>query len=78
MAERAGRKCAELVQPEVDRQAQYLLRWFGELSQGRQNGMGANPISWCEMEVWARMTGRHPNEWEVETLRAIDWGYLND
>lgn len=79
MAKRAGRDCPELKQPEVDKQIIYLWRWFCELAQGRQhNGMGANTLAWSEMKAWAELTSRAPNEWEIATLRAIDWNYLYD
>ena len=77
MAERAGRKCPELIQPEVNKYSWYLWKWFCELSQGRQNnGMTQVPISWTDLKAWADMMNRSPNEWEVSTIRAIETEYL--
>lgn len=49
------------------------------MSQGRaSNGFGANPLSWVEIKAWADLTGKSPNEWEIEVIKAIDMEYLND
>lgn len=78
MAEKAGRKCPELIPPEVNTQVWYLWRWFCEISMGRQhNGTSSNPLAWEAIQAWALLTKRSPNEWEVATIRAIDWSYLN-
>jgi hypothetical protein len=47
--------------------------WFCELSQTRSsNGFGANPISFAEIEAWARMTRSMPTPREVLLLRRLD------
>lgn len=76
MAQKSGRACPELMQPDVPRETWYLWRWFCEISQGRQRSEILNPLSWAEIKAWAEMTNRNPNPWEVATIRAIDWEYL--
>lgn len=45
---------------------------------GRQNGgMSANTLSWMEIKAWAELTKREPNEWEVATIRALDWELIH-
>ena len=77
MAERAGRKCPELIQPEMPAQVKYLWRWFCEVSQGKQhNGAVSNAISWIELKAWSDLLVRNPNEWEISTIRAMDREFL--
>lgn len=33
---------------------------------------GANPISYLEIDAWARLTGCAPSPWEVSVLRRMD------
>lgn len=70
-------KPIELEQPEIPIKAKYLLRLYGDLSQGRQSGFSANPISSVELQAWLNLTGRSLNDWEIQTLRAMDRAYLS-
>lgn len=74
MAEKAGRKCPELIQPEIPKNVRYLWRWFCELYQGKQNNNKL--LSWIEIKAWSDLLGRNPNEWEVSTIRAMDREFL--
>ena len=77
-AEKAGAVCADLVQPEVPKEVRYVWRWFCSISQGRHSTeYGLSPLAWAEIKAWAELTGRVLNEWEVATIRAIDWEYVN-
>ena len=63
--------------PECPPQFAYLLAWWGELSATRSAGLaGPAPISYLEVEAWARLTGRAPSIRQVGLLRAIDNAYL--
>lgn len=64
-------------QPDIPNKAQYLLRLYGDLSQGRQYGFSANPISSVELQAWLNLTDRKLNNWEIQTLRAMDRAYLS-
>lgn len=56
----------------------YVGGWFGELSGARSsNGFGVNPVSYAEIDAWARLTGRHPSFLEVSALRRLDAAYLS-
>lgn len=78
MAEKAGRKCPELIQPEIPSEVKYLWRWFCEVSQGKQyNGTVINFLSWTEIKAWADLLDRKPNEWELMTIRAMDREFVN-
>jgi len=51
----------------------YLLDWFTELSGRRTHGgMAANPITFPDIEAWARLTGQRPRPWEVRVLTRLD------
>lgn len=55
----------------------YLLEWFGELNTGRaSSGFGLLPISYTEMEAWARLTGAEPTPYDIWILRQIDTVFL--
>ena len=34
--------------------------------------MAPNPITFGDIESWARLTGRNPNHWEIDVLRQMD------
>jgi hypothetical protein len=74
---RTKRKPEQLEQPEIPNKAKYLLRLFVELSQGRQSGFSANPISALEIQAWLQITDRTLSNWEIQTLRAMDRAYLS-
>lgn len=47
------------------------------MSRGRTIGAhAANPISFFEIEAWARLTRSHPSPFEVRLLRSVDDAYL--
>lgn len=71
MAEKAGRKCPELIQPDVPLKVRYLWRWFVDM-------WGGERMSWNDMKAWAELTGRKPNEWEISTIRAIEREFLKN
>lgn len=70
-------KPKELEQPEIPIKLRYLLRLFGDLSQGRQYGFSANTISSLELQAWINITNRTLCDWEIQTLRAMDRAYLS-
>ena len=59
--------------PPIPAALQHIWDWFGELSAARSgNGGGPNPLSFVEIEAWARLTGRLPASREVQALMALD------
>jgi hypothetical protein len=42
------------------------------------NGFSRNPISFCEIEAWARLTGAAPEPWEIELITAMDSAALDE
>jgi hypothetical protein len=71
------RKPEQLEQPELPNKVKHILRLYGDLSQGRQFGFSANPISSIEIQAWLNITDRTLSNWEIQTLRAIDRAYLS-
>jgi len=51
----------------------YLWDWFLELHARRGSGpMGAAPITWPDLDAWARRTRRDPAAWEFDVLARLD------
>lgn len=53
--------------PEVGR---YLLNWFWQLSRKRRPG--PEPLTWTDIDSWARMTHTPIEPHEVQALMRID------
>lgn len=63
---------------EVPPPVRYIWQWFEELHTARGgSGFGPSPISFCEIDAWARLTGRLPEAWEVQVIKDIDVCYLS-
>lgn len=63
----------ELAGPESSEAITYLRGWFIELARTRGWSMtGPNPLTYENIESWARLTGRSPEPYEVEALLEID------
>ena len=70
---------AELAGPGLPIEAGYLWGWFVELNAGRSsNGFAANPISWAEIDAWARRTGTDPLPWEVRWIKVLDATWMRE
>jgi hypothetical protein len=51
----------------------YLADWHTELQQARRwTEHGMDPLSFAELDAWARLTGRTPDALEVEALMQMD------
>lgn len=62
----------ELDVPQCPTSMVYILNWFYELSSGRQNGMGLNPISWQDIRAWQEVTGERLALWELNAIKRLD------
>ncbi len=68
----------ELDEPEIPTSLAYLWQWFQELSFSRSShGYGHNPLSYGDMDAWARLTGRRLDPWEVQALKDVDVVFLS-
>ncbi|MCY1042711.1 hypothetical protein OV208_15410 [Corallococcus sp. bb12-1] len=55
----------------------HVWGWFAELSNARGAGaFSLNPISFQDIESWARLTGSRPTSFEVQLLRRLDEAFL--
>lgn len=71
----AARKIGEdaLTGPAMPESMEYLWRWYTELAQGKSEGMlGVGPLTWVDIDAWARHMQRSPEPHEVEALFRID------
>jgi hypothetical protein len=50
----------------------HIWQWFCELSQTRQIGMSAGPITFAEIEAYARLMKIEMHPWAVALIRRID------
>ena len=66
-----------LEEPEVPPGGEPLWQWFWELSAGRRhNGFAPPPVSWADMDAWARISGIALQPWQARILRAMDAAWL--
>lgn len=62
---------------ELPEHLAYLWGWFGELNSKRTAGMTIDPITWTEIQAWARMLHRRPLQWELRAISGIDAALRN-
>lgn len=55
--------------------AAYVWMWFFELNGRRTYGMSMNPITWPDIDAWARLKGVRLKQWEMDALTGIDDAY---
>lgn len=63
---------------EISADMEGMWRRFWELERGRTgNGFGRNPLSWPDIDAWARLTGERPTPWQIAALRDMDRACLD-
>lgn len=62
--------------PDLPVAAWHLWEWFWDLHQSRGGGFGPAPLSYAELDAWARTQLTRPHCWELEALRKMDRAYL--
>ena len=74
----SGKKPQELIDaPPLPELTAYLWGYYQELHRRRVNyGWGHVPLSFSEVEAWARLTKRKLDPWELSALLDIDAVYL--
>lgn len=61
---------------DIPEAASHVWEWFWKLSAQRSSGFGgAEPISWLEMDAWARLTNTLVTPEEFDMLSALDLAY---
>lgn len=64
---------ATLDGPPIPDAVAYLWGWYAELAAGRGEGLaGAAPITYADIEAWARLLDRRPSPHEVSALLELD------
>lgn len=63
--------------PERPPAGDYLWGWFLELHRVRGGGMGPAPITFQDLEAWARMRALRLAPWEVEVIQDLDTTWMN-
>lgn len=65
------------LEPPLPEALAYLMEWFDELSRARtSSGFGLNPITYMEMDAWARLTDRRITPFDAKMLKDIDTMWL--
>lgn len=68
----------ELDGPKMPNGADYLVRWFYELSVSRNiTAGGPSSIPHSEVTAWQELTGNRLTPWEYRVIREIDNLYIN-
>lgn len=62
-------------EPEAPPEVQYVLDWFYELS--RQRKSGPEPISWADIDAWARLRDVKPDQLEIEAILMLDATFIS-
>lgn len=63
--------------PEIPEGFEPVWAWFWELASGRgHTGFAWLPLSWTEMDAWARMSGIDMQPWLAGMFRAMDRAWL--
>ena len=66
-----------LEEPDIPAGWEVFWEWFWELSSGRgHTGFGPQPLSWQDMEAWARISGIELQPWQALVFRAMDQAWL--
>ncbi|MBY0431698.1 MAG: hypothetical protein K2Q10_10910 [Rhodospirillales bacterium] len=64
--------------PDLPPQVEHLWSWYAELESGRGgSGFGPQPLSYADIDAWARLMSVRPSPWEVLALRRIDILWLD-
>lgn len=73
---KAGRSAPQV---EISHEAGYLWGWYVDLDSARgSNGFGVSPVSYTEIDAWARLNDVRINPNEVRVLKDIDRAYLSE
>lgn len=68
-----------LAPPDIPEDGKILWDWFWELSEGRgSNGFGWLPLTWTDMDAWARIAGIDLQPWQAGIIRAMDRAWLTE
>jgi hypothetical protein len=59
-------------EPEIYPALQHIWTWFHHLSSTRGGGFGPAPISFQEIDAWARLMRTGPTPWEIEQIMRLD------
>lgn len=62
--------------PDVPPALSYLWVWFQELSEARQSGLAANPLTFTEIRSYSEQMRLNIDAWETRTLRRMDTAAL--
>jgi hypothetical protein len=54
---------------------QQVWDWFFDLMLTRQIGMADNPITYTEIDAYARLTGALIAPWEARAIVSLFWAY---
>ena len=59
-------------EPELYPAVAHIWAWFVQLSVRRGGGFGPAPLTYQELDAWARRLEIDPTPWEIEQIMVID------
>lgn len=63
-------------EPDLPQCLGYIWNWYQELNRTSGGGFGPAPISWQEIDCWARRTKVEPTVWELKLIIKLDSAHL--
>lgn len=72
--EEAGQYVSQLEMPDL-LGFEYIVEYLFEAGPVGNNGFGPEPITWIELEAWAKLTQVDLDSWEASTLRKLSEHY---
>ncbi len=79
MERQLGKKAVQVADaPKLPPEGAYLWHYWLELHRARTgSGFAVNPLSYSEIEAWARLTDQAVTPWETRVIRAIDDTFMD-
>jgi len=76
----ASEDLSEIPFPEIPPGAEYLIGLFYGAGSAMPTGMGLVPLSWQEIEAWARCSGLEDSitPWELQVVRRLSEAYTSE
>lgn len=73
LVKRGRKPQSDLDGPDIPLEGVHVWKWFSELEQTRSmSRYGMGPLTYTEIDAWARLTRRTPEVWEVDALMTMD------
>jgi hypothetical protein len=62
--------------PPLAEEVEHLWAIWRDLHSARGSGFSSNPISWSDLDAYARLLDEPLEPWEARAIRAVDDAYI--